>query len=112
MKLFMLFLAVCFLNACVTVPQITQKYETKWLGHPINEAVSLYGAPQAVTDVDIGKVYQWHHAGPIVSSINSFQSTTTVATNQAYCDIKFTSDSTGNIIRVAWYGVPYDTCDF
>lgn len=92
------------LAGCVSNDAITKKYVDMCVGKHIDQAVSQYGPPHSSAELSKGKVSEWKWNGGVRGQASNFGGSTFVSANQAFCNIRLTSDENGTITYVAWQG--------
>lgn len=103
-KLILILSMFIFISACQTPEVILKKYQDKWAGHTISDAVAEYGPADKTADVEDGRVYEWTRQGDKNMSINSYGNSTSVNSSQRRCTIRLRADKTGKINYVSWTG--------
>lgn len=91
MKRLILGISVLLITACQTGPTLNQKAQS-WVGQHIDNAISRFGKPTAVTKLSTGEVYEWTKTGGTQGTGQTNYGITSVQVSTQKCDIKMTVD--------------------
>lgn len=96
--------AAILLTACATSEQTTKRLGAEWKGQHIDSAISKYGAPAKVTDLTLGKVYQWRFENGSSTTGSVYGNAAFVNQRNNDCDIRMTTDEQSIVTFLSWEG--------